>query len=179
MNSFAGRDDFQAAQVRRTQEISPVRQHWESRVESVSPGTGRKNPLARIFRPVPGLVNWQLGPTAVRRGLVSFALRALEPTTLFVACRNVGQTPWSARVPLDPLSSCRTKSLDNCDRPTRRRPQSRGDCPTINAGIRLCESALDNSDGRPVPVVLNHASKAVVAIRNKDSKGRTLGPRAS
>src|ERR1039458_10000612 len=78
MNSFAGRDDFQAAQVRRTQEISPVRQHWASRVESVSPGTGRKNPLARIFRPVPGLLNWRPRPRAVRPGLVSFALRALS-----------------------------------------------------------------------------------------------------
>src|ERR1039458_3588961 len=52
---FAGREDCSAAQVRRTPEHSPVRQHWEPRAGRVSPGTGRKNP----------------GPRA------SFALRAL------------------------------------------------------------------------------------------------------
>jgi hypothetical protein len=85
MNLFARRDDFQAAQVRRTQEISPVRQHWESRVESVSSGTGRKNPLARIFCPVPGLANLQLGPTAVA---VVFRPPGSCASTLFAAYRS-------------------------------------------------------------------------------------------
>jgi hypothetical protein len=35
---------FFRAQVRRTQEHSPVRQHWEPRAGRISPGTGRKNP---------------------------------------------------------------------------------------------------------------------------------------
>src|ERR1035441_5773342 len=83
---------FLRSRVRRTQETSPVRQHWELRTGRVSPGTGRKNPgPARIFRPVPGLAHWQLGPTAVRRGLVSVALRALAPNTPSAACRNVGR----------------------------------------------------------------------------------------
>jgi hypothetical protein len=55
--------DFQTTQVRRTQENSPVRQHWEPHVGNVSPGTGRKNPPTRIFRPVPGLTNCQWRPT--------------------------------------------------------------------------------------------------------------------
>src|ERR1035438_8138867 len=93
--------DFQTTQVRRTQENSPVRQHWEPRVGNGSPGTGRKNPLTRIFRPVPGLTDCQRGPTAVCRGLVSFALRALLPNTLFAACRSVGQPIQAA----DPLSN--------------------------------------------------------------------------
>jgi hypothetical protein len=80
--SSACRDDSYAAKVRRTQENGPVREHWEPCVGWVSPGTGRKNPPGRIFRPVPGLANWQPEPTAVRRGLVSFALRALVPGTL-------------------------------------------------------------------------------------------------
>jgi len=88
---FVGRDDFSAAQVRRTQENSLVREHWDPRVGSVSPGTGRKNRPARIFRPVPGLANWLPEPTAVRHGLVSFALRALVPGAPFAACRHVGQ----------------------------------------------------------------------------------------
>src|ERR1035441_2076173 len=37
-------------------------------------------------------------------------------------------------------------------------------------------SAPGHSDGRPVPVVLDHLGKAVVAIRNKHSKRRALGP---
>src|ERR1019366_8623896 len=41
----------------------------------------------------------------------------------------VGQTPWSARVPLDPLACRRIKPFDHCERPTRRRPQSRGTTP--------------------------------------------------
>src|ERR1035438_7153334 len=89
---FAGRDDSCAAQVRRTQEISPVRQHWEPRTGRVSPGTGRKNPRPRAsFAPFRG---WFIGdrlPTAVRRGLVSFALPASVRSALFAACRNVGQ----------------------------------------------------------------------------------------
>ena len=56
---FAGRDDCSAAQVRRTQEHSPVRQHWEPRAGRVSPGTGRKNPGPRAsFAPFRG---WLIG----------------------------------------------------------------------------------------------------------------------
>ena len=41
----------------------------------------------------------------------------------------VGQTPWSARVPLDPLACRRIKPFDHCEKPPRRRPQSRGTAP--------------------------------------------------
>src|ERR1017187_1049924 len=60
---FAGRDDSSAAQVRRTQDPSPVRQHWGPRAESVSPGTGRKNPgSGASFAPFRGWLIGDLDP---------------------------------------------------------------------------------------------------------------------
>jgi len=55
------------------------------------------------------------------------------------AGESVGQTPWSARVPLDPLLARRTNLLDDRDRPTRRRPRSKGTAP------RLLQVALGQS----------------------------------
>jgi hypothetical protein len=48
----------------------------------------------------------------------------------------VGQTPWSARVPLDPLFARRVRLYDNRDRPTRAWAADQGVRPTIHAGVR-------------------------------------------
>ena len=61
---FAGRDHSSVAQVRRTQEHSPVRQHWEPRAGRASPGTGRKNPGSGHLSPRSGagsLATWTQG----------------------------------------------------------------------------------------------------------------------
>jgi len=44
--------------------------------------------------------------------------------------RSVGQTPWSARVPLDPLFDRRVGSSDSNDRPTRASAADQGVRPT-------------------------------------------------
>src|ERR1035441_2055082 len=56
------------------------------------PRNGAEEPVRRsFFRPVPGLANAaRLPPTALRRGLLSFALRALRAVS-FSACRYAGQ----------------------------------------------------------------------------------------
>jgi hypothetical protein len=54
----------------------------------------------------------------------------------------VGQTPWSARVPRDPLFARRIKPFDNQDRPTRAWAAIQGDRPTISAGVRLRENEV-------------------------------------
>ena len=69
--------------ARRAKESSPVRQHWENDGPVLSPGTGRKNRAAEFLTPRSGADQLaRLLPTAVRRGLFSFALRAL-----LVGCR--------------------------------------------------------------------------------------------
>src|SRR5665811_1811076 len=83
---------FSRSPARRAKDSSPVRQHWENDGPASAPGlggtTGQPVPL---FRPVPGLANAAcLLPTAMRRGLLSVALRALR-TIPFAACRYVGQ----------------------------------------------------------------------------------------
>src|ERR1019366_9188377 len=68
----------------------------------LSPGTGRKNTRRSFLRPVPGLANAaRLLPTAVRRGLLSFALRALRAGCL-PALRAGCQSAAPTRI-LDPL----------------------------------------------------------------------------
>ena len=70
----SGVDDL----ARRATESSPVRQHWENDGPVPSPGTGRKNRAAELLTPRSGAGQLApLRPTAVRRGLFSFALRAL------------------------------------------------------------------------------------------------------
>src|ERR1035441_5205378 len=58
--------------------VSTVRQHWESDGPP-QPRNGAEEPVRRsFFRPVPGLAHAaRLLPTALRRGLLSCALRAL------------------------------------------------------------------------------------------------------
>jgi len=104
-NLFAGRDNFQTAQVRRTQEHSPVRQHWEPCTGRVSPGTGRKSPRpGASFAPFRGWLISGLVPRAVRPGLLSFALRALYRICCLRLGRAVGQavnlrTDWQSVQP--------------------------------------------------------------------------------
>ena len=43
----------------------------------------------------------------------------------------VGRTPWSARVPLDPLLARRIKGLYHRGRPTRASAAVQGDRPTV------------------------------------------------
>src|ERR1035441_2818633 len=88
---FAGRDDSAAAQVRRTQEHSPVRQHWEPRAGRVSPGTGRKNPgSGASFAPVRGGLSGDL-----TQGCAPWASIFRPPGSVrsmrFAACRFAGR----------------------------------------------------------------------------------------
>src|ERR1035437_444417 len=83
---------FSRSPSRRAKDSSPVRQHWENDGPASAPGpggtTGQPVPL---FHPVPGLATAAcLLPAAMRRGLLSVALRALR-TIPFAACRHVGQ----------------------------------------------------------------------------------------
>ena len=69
--------------ARRAKDSSPVRQHWENDGPVPSPGTGRKDRAAELLTPHSGAGQLaRLLPTGVRRGLFSFAHRAL-----FVGCR--------------------------------------------------------------------------------------------
>ena len=164
---LAGRDDSSAAQVRRTQEHSPVRQHWEPRAGRVSPGTGRKNPGPRAsFAPFRG---WQIGPRprAVRPGLFSFALRdsgtllgcglplcgAGVPAQCHIVFATAGSGGKLEGGPPGPRGtpSSRSRNNDISIRQTPagrrgRRPQTRGVCPTICADVRYWENyvALGN-----------------------------------
>src|ERR1019366_2476577 len=88
---FAGRDHSSVAQVRRTQEHSPVRQHWEPRAGRASPGTGRKNPGSGHLSPRSGagsLANWT-------QGCAPWASIFRPPgsvrSMLFAACRFAGR----------------------------------------------------------------------------------------
>src|SRR5208337_4719046 len=74
---FAGREDFSAAQVRRTEENSPVRQHWEPRARPLAPERGVRIRARSHLSPRSGagqLATWTQGS---RPGLSSFALWAL------------------------------------------------------------------------------------------------------
>ena len=64
-------------QARRAKDSSPRREPWEWHETRESPGTGRKafSPSG-FLRPVPGLCSGWPGPNGLRRGLLSFALRA-------------------------------------------------------------------------------------------------------
>jgi hypothetical protein len=107
---------FSRSPARRAKDSSPVRQHWENDGPASAPGpggtTGEPVPL---FRPVPGLANAAcLLPTAMRRGLLSVALRALRTTHLRLAamwgrsltCAAVGRLPIGRR-----FTICSTKAV--------------------------------------------------------------------
>ena len=66
------------------------------------------------------------------------------------AAEFVGRTPWSARVPLDPLFARRVRPVDNRDRPTRASAADRGGRPTTYAGVRLREKYVAQA-GMPAP----------------------------
>src|ERR1019366_5132105 len=77
--------------ARRAQDSSPVRQHWENDGPASAPERGGRTRAAVLYRPVPGLANAARPlPTALRRGLLSCALRALRAVS-FAACRYAGQ----------------------------------------------------------------------------------------
>src|SRR5450631_691825 len=66
------------------------------------PRNGAKEPLRRsLFRPVPGLANAaRLLPTALRRGLLSFALRALRADYLPLRLRTFPRSWYQFRATL-------------------------------------------------------------------------------
>ena len=149
---------FSRSPARRAKDSSPVRQHWENDGPASAPGpggtTGQPVPL---FRPVPGLANAAcLLPTAMRRGLLSVALRALR-TIPFAACRYVGQVVnlmplvfpllamlrklWGRPHGLRGTPSSRIRNngvsvLQGASRPTGASAAVQGDRPTMNAGAR-------------------------------------------
>src|ERR1019366_5462420 len=75
----ARRDDFQTAQPEGRKIVAQCASTGRTSVRS-QPRDGAEEPTSwSFFRPVPGLANaFRLLPTAVRRGLLSVALRALR-----------------------------------------------------------------------------------------------------
>ena len=84
---FARCDEFRASQPAGRKIVAQCASTGRASVPP-QPRNGAEEPLRRsFFRPVPGLANAaRLLPTALRRGLLSFALRALR-----AACRYAGQ----------------------------------------------------------------------------------------
>jgi len=54
----------------------------------------------------------------------------------------VGQTPWSARVPLDPLPHVQDQALTRSGKPARGPAAGEGARPTTYAGARLREDEV-------------------------------------
>src|ERR1017187_9621794 len=102
--------------ARRAQDSSPVRQHWENDGPASAPERGGRTRAAAFYRPVSGLANAARPlPTALRRGLLSCALRALRAVSV-AACRYVGQ--------LGKLrAGCLPAQVVGCQWPIDNRPQ--------------------------------------------------------
>src|SRR5450759_5121543 len=77
--------------ARRAKDSSPVRQHWEKDGPASAPDEAEEPTRRSLLTPRSGTGKRpRLLPTAVRRGLLSFALRALRVVP-FADCRYAGQ----------------------------------------------------------------------------------------